>query len=45
VVTAFRVQLDCVGHGLIRAYAILTRSASAAVDVVAYYGVSVPAGE
>jgi hypothetical protein len=45
VVTAFRVQVDCVDQAMIRSYAILTRSAAAADAVVAYYGVSVPAGE
>ena len=43
VVTAFRVQVDCVDKAMIRSYAILTRSADAAGAVVAYYGVSVPA--
>jgi hypothetical protein len=45
VVTAFRVQVDCVDQAMIRSYAILTRSANAAGAVVAYYGVSVPAGQ
>jgi hypothetical protein len=45
VVTAFRVQVDCVDQAMIRSYAILTRSATAAGAVVAYYGVSVSAGE
>lgn len=45
VVTAFHVQPDCVGHGMIRSYAILTRLANSAASVASYYGVSVPAGE
>ncbi len=43
VVTAFHVQPDCVGHGMIRSYAILTRLANSAASVASYYGVSVPA--
>lgn len=45
VVTAFRVQVDCVDQAMIRSYAILTRAATTAGAVVAYYGVSVPVGE
>jgi hypothetical protein len=43
VVTAFRVQVDCVDKAMIRSYATLTHSADAARAVVAYCGVSVPA--
>jgi hypothetical protein len=42
-VTAFRVQVDCLGPALIRSYAILTRSTNGSDTVVAYYGVSTPA--
>jgi MspA len=44
VVTAFHVQPDCVGQGMIRSYAILTRLANSGASVASYYGVSVPAG-
>jgi hypothetical protein len=42
-VTAFRVQVDCMGPAAIRSYAILTRTTNAADAVVAYYGISTPA--
>ena len=42
-VTAFRVQVDCLGPALIRSYAILTRSTNGSDAVIAYYGVSTPA--
>jgi hypothetical protein len=45
VVTGFHVQPDCVGHGMIRSYAILTRLANSGASVASYYGVSVPAEE
>jgi hypothetical protein len=38
------LQVDCVDQAMIRSYAILTRSATAAGVVVTYHGVSVPAG-
>jgi hypothetical protein len=41
--TAFRVQVDCLGPATIRSYAILTRVTNASNAVVAYYGVSTPA--
>ena len=41
-VTAFRVQVDCLGPALIRSYAILTRTTNTIDAVVAYYGVSTP---
>jgi MspA len=41
-VTAFRVQVDCLGPALIRSYAILTRTTYGTNAVVAYYGVSTP---
>lgn len=45
VVTAFRVQVDCLSHAMIRSYAILTRGSNATDAVVAYYGVSMPTEE
>jgi hypothetical protein len=42
-VSAFRVQVDCMGPALIRSYAILTRTTNGTDAVVAYYGVSTPA--
>ncbi|EHI12715.1 MspA family porin [Mycolicibacterium thermoresistibile] len=41
-VSDYRVQVDCLGPALIRSYAILTRTTSAADSVVAYYGISHP---
>lgn len=42
-ITAFRVQVDCLGPAFIRSYAILTRVTNTTDAVVAYYGVSTPA--
>jgi hypothetical protein len=42
-VTAFRVQVDCMGPAVIRSYAVLTRTTNGTDAVVAYYGVSMPA--
>jgi hypothetical protein len=42
-VTAFRVQVDCLGPATVRSYAILTRATSVADSVVAYYGLPRPA--
>jgi hypothetical protein len=42
-ITAFRVQVDCLGPATIRSYAILTRVTNATDAVVAYYGVPTPA--
>jgi MspA len=42
-VTAFRVQVDCLGPALIRSYAVLTRVTNTTDAVVAYYGASTPA--
>lgn len=42
-VTAFHLQVDCMGPASIRSYAILTRTTGGDASVVAYYGVPVPA--